>query len=65
MCIEELKEATEYCLKEGHCVGCKFSQGKMFATCRYLVENMMELLKEQKIQIETLESLRRIEQKGY
>ena len=46
--MDNIIEATEYCLTKGKCTNCKFSKGKMFATCRYLVEDMSKLLKESK-----------------
>lgn len=39
-------EAAEYCLTNGKCTECKFSKGGMFATCRYLMEDAVELLNE-------------------
>ena len=46
--MENIIEAMEYCLTKGKCSDCKFSKGKMFATCRYLAEDMSKLLKERK-----------------
>lgn len=45
--IKKIIEAAEYCLTNGKCTECKFSKGRMFATCRYLIEDIFELLKEQ------------------
>lgn len=45
--IKKIIEAVEYCLTNGKCTECKFSKGRMFATCRYLMEDIFELLKEQ------------------
>ncbi len=45
--IGKILEAEEYCLTNGKCTECKFSKGRMFTTCRYLMEDAFELLKEQ------------------
>lgn len=45
--IGKILEAEEYCLTNGKCTECKFSKGRMFATCRYLMEDIFKLLKEQ------------------
>ena len=45
--IEKILEAAEYCLTNGKCTECKFSNGRMFATCRYLMEDAIAMLKEQ------------------
>lgn len=55
--IEKILEAAEYCLTNGKCTECKFSNGRMFATCRYLMEDALALLKEQQ---EENERIRRI-----
>ena len=44
--IGKILEAAEYCLRNGKCTECKFSKGRLFVTCRYLMEDASELLKE-------------------
>ena len=46
--MDNIIEAMEYCLTKGKCTDCKFSKGRMFTTCRYLVEDMSKRLKERK-----------------
>ena len=45
--IGEVIDSLDYCLSTGKCIGCEYSEGKMIATCRPLVENAVRLLKEQ------------------
>ena len=45
--INEVIAGLDYCLNEKQCIGCKFGEDRMFATCKPLAENALRLLKKQ------------------
>ena len=44
---EKVVKELEFCLNVGKCTVCEYSKGRMFATCRHIIEDAEELLKEQ------------------
>ena len=45
---EKVVKELEFCLNVGECTVCEYSKGRMFTTCRHIIEDAEELLKEQK-----------------
>ena len=44
--IGDVIDGIDYCLNTGKCVGCDHSKGRLVVTCRPLVVNALEMLKE-------------------
>lgn len=44
---EKVIKELEFCLNVGKCTVCEYSKGRMFTTCRHIIEDAEELLKEQ------------------
>ena len=65
---EKVIKALELCIADIECTNCPYAEECFSMDCEQYAEPMMRdalaLLKEQQERIETLESLRRIEQEG-